>query len=126
MSNAVSSVASSISWGGSAIASTGNVNANATRDTIEVTPIGVDFKSVIFAPQNWTVTVEVFLNKTDHAGFQTDWQARTKKELVITWDTGWTWTGDAYITSLDVTAAVSDAIRATVTFQSHGEAVTFA
>ncbi len=126
MSNAVSSVASTISWNAVTIPAVGNVNANANRDTIEVTPIGVDYKSIIFAPQSWTVTAEVFLNETDHAALQTDWQGKTKRELIITWASGWTWTGDAYITAIDVTAAVSDAIRATVTFQSHGEAVTFA
>lgn len=126
MSNAISTTATSMSWNAVSIPSLGNVQANVSRDVIDVTPIGVDFRSNLFGPQNWTITAEVFLNETDHSAFQTDWQAKTKRELIITWTSGHTWTGDAYITSLDVSAGVSDAVRATVSFQSHGEAVTFA
>jgi hypothetical protein len=126
MSNAISTTATSMSWNAVSIPSLGNVQATASREVIDVTPIGVDFRSNIFGPQNWTITAEVFLNETDHTALQTDWQAKTKRELIITWASGYTWTGDAYITSIDVTAGTTDAVRATVQFQSHGEAVTFA
>lgn len=126
MSNAISTTASSMSWNAVTIPAAGAIQASASREIIDVTQIGVDFRSNILGPQTWTITAEVFLNETDHTALQTDWQARTKRELVITWATGYTWTGDAYITSIDVTASTVDAVRATIQFQGHGEAVTFA
>jgi hypothetical protein len=62
-------------------------------------------------------SIEVLYNKTSHGAIVNALEgASGTVSCTLTWNTGETWTGSAFITEVTVTASVDDLVKATISF----------
>lgn len=119
---AISSAITSISFGGTAIAAVGTATINLDRPALDTTPIGAGNAEFIAGLQNTTATLDIFYDVASavHSTLASNINgASAAAEVVLTLDSE-TYTGDAYVTSLSITAQAGSVVRATVGLQFTG------
>lgn len=92
-----------------------------SRATMEVTEIGDLNAKFVYGVISSTASLEVFFDKSDHAALTAQMSGATAAVAVIlTWNTGESWTGNAFVNSINVTAAAGDVVKATIELQFTG------
>ena len=119
---AISSTLSSFSFNSTAIGAVGTATVSLSRPALDVTGIGVADSSFVTGLQSATATLDIFYDQTDatHYALETNINTAAAVACVLTMATGQTYTGDAFVTSFEVTAQVGSAVRASVTLQFTG------
>lgn len=119
---AISSAITSISFGGTTIAAVGTATINLDRPALDTTPIGAGNAEFIAGLQNTTATLDIFYDVASaaHSTLASNINgASAAAEVILTLDSE-TYTGDAYVTSLSITAQAGSVVRATVGLQFTG------
>lgn len=119
---AISSALTSISFGGTTIAAVGTATINLDRPALDTTPIGAGNAEFIAGLQNTTATLDIFYDVASavHSTLASNINgASAAAEVILTLDSE-TYTGDAYVTSLSITAQAGSVVRATVGLQFTG------
>lgn len=125
---ALASTLSSISFGGTTIGAVGTATVSLSRPALDVTGIGATNSSFVTGLQSATATLDIFYDQSDttHAALETNINGNgAPVSTVLTMAAGMTYTGNATVTSFEVTAQVGSAVRASVTLQFTG-AITIA
>ena len=125
---ALASTLSSISFGGNTIGAVGTATVSLSRPALDVTGIGATNSSFVTGLQSATATLDIFYDQADttHAALETNINGNgAPVATVLTMSAGMTYTGNATVTSFEVTAQVGSAVRASVTLQFTG-AITIA
>jgi len=125
---ALASTLSSISFGGTTIGAVGTATVSLSRPALDVTGIGATNSSFVTGLQSATATLDIFYDQADttHAALETNINGNgAPVATVLTMAAGMTYTGNATVTSFEVTAQVGSAVRASVTLQFTG-AITIA
>lgn len=118
---------SSISWSGTNIAHVGSFSFSNQRESLDVTELGVDYRSFIAGIQSATASAEIFYDQgvASHALIEAAITSGSPQTLVVTMSTGMTYTAQAILTRFEITGQAGDVIRASLDFQING-AVTIA
>jgi len=117
---AINAALTSLTWKGVAVPAVGSVSISVTRPALDITPIGTPTQQYIAGVAGATATLDLFFDEGDapHWTMLTDIQTATAAgSLVITLENGTTVTGDAFVTSYEITAQAQSVVRATVQFQ---------
>jgi predicted secreted protein len=120
---ALASTLSSISFGGTTIGAVGTATVSLSRPALDVTGIGSTNSSFVTGLQSATATLDIFYDQADttHAALETNINGNgAPAATVLTMAAGMTYTGNATVTSFEVTAQVGSAVRASVTLQFTG------
>lgn len=111
-----------VTFAAAGITAVGSVRARLERDSIDGTVLGESFSRVDLGVLSCSGSMELMFDKSDHAALVNAVKnASAAQTLVITWNTGETWTGPARILSCEAGAQVRDMVRATVEFVSDGD-----
>jgi predicted secreted protein len=125
---ALASTLSSISFNGTTIGAVGTATVSLSRPALDVTGIGATNSSFVTGVQSATATLDIFYDQADstHAALETNINGNgAPVATVLTMASGMTYSGNATVTSFEVTAQVGSAVRASVTLQYTG-AITIA
>ena len=125
---ALNAALSSISYGGTTIASVGSASISLNRPSLDITPIGSAVNTFIAGVQGATATLDIFYDQgaTGHTALETAINnASAAAAVVLTLDTAQTYTGNAFVTSFEITAQAGSVVRASVGLQFTG-AITIA
>ena len=117
---AINAALTSLTWKGVAVPAVGSVSISVTRPALDITPIGTPTQQYIAGVAGATATLDLFFDEGDapHWTMLTDIQTATAAgSLVITLENGTTVTGDAFVTSYEITAQAQSVVRANVQFQ---------
>ena len=99
-------------------------NVTAERSTIPVTALGDSWEKAVQGIARVSGSIEVAYDKSDHANIiahmVTPASPNAGVSATFTWNTGETWTGTLYVTSINASAAVDDIVKATINFTSDG------
>lgn len=117
---AINAALTSLTWKGVAVPAVGSVSISVTRPALDITPIGTPTQEYIAGVAGATATLDLFFDEGDtpHWTMLTDIQTATAAgSLVITLESGTTVTGDAFVTSYEITAQAQSVVRANVQFQ---------
>jgi len=120
---ALASTLSSISFGGTTIGAVGTATVSLSRPALDVTGIGATNSSFVTGVQSATATLDIFYDQTDttHVALEGNINGNSAASAVVmTMATGMTYSGNATVTSFEVTAQVGSAVRASVTLQFTG------
>lgn len=120
---AISSTLSSFSFNETPIGAVGTATVSLSRPALDVTGIGVLDSSFVTGLQSATATLDIFYDQTDATHIALEQNINTASaavECILTLASGQTYTGDAFVTSFEVTAQVGSAVRASVTLQFTG------
>lgn len=98
-----------------------SVNCTLSRNTIEIAGLGSSFVDNVFGTARVSGSIEVLFDKSDHAAFTANTSgAAAAAAMTILWNTGETWSGNAIINEVSVTAGLDDVVKATVSFTGTG------
>ena len=125
---ALNAALSSISYGGTTIASVGSAGISLNRPSLDITPIGSAVNTYIAGVQGATATLDIFYDQAaaGHTALEGAINnASAAAAVVLTLDTGQTYTGNAFVTSFEITAQAGSVVRASVGLQFTG-AITIA
>ena len=125
---ALNSALSSISFAGTTVASVGSVSISLNRPSLDITPIGSAVNTFIAGVQGATATLDIFYDQgaAQHTALEGAINGATAAAaVVLTLDTGQTYTGNAFVTSFEITAQAGSVVRASVGLQFTG-AITIA
>lgn len=117
---AINAALTSLTWKGVAVPAVGSVSISVTRPALDITPIGTPTQQYIAGVAGATATLDLFFDEGDapHWTMLTDIQTATAAgALVITLENGTTVTGNAFVTSYEITAQAQSVVRANVQFQ---------
>ncbi len=119
---AINAALTSLTWKGVAVPAVGSVSISVTRPALDITPIGTPTQQYIAGVAGATATLDLFFDESDapHWTMLTDIQTATAAgSLVITLESNpsTTVTGDAFVTSYEITAQAQSVVRANVQFQ---------
>lgn len=132
---AISSAFTSLTWKTVAVPAVGSASISVTRPAFDITPIGTPTQQYIAGVAGATATLDLFFDEGDapHATMFGDINDGSDSgALVITLESGTTVTGNAFVTSYEITAQAQSVVRATVQFQyttaaaANAKPVTFA
>ena len=125
---ALNAALSSISYGGTTIASVGSAGISLNRPSLDITPIGSAVNTYIAGVQGATATLDIFYDQAaaGHTALENAINgASAAAAVVLTLDTGQTYSGSAFVTSFEITAQAGSVVRASVGLQFTG-AITIA
>jgi predicted secreted protein len=125
---ALNSGLSSISFAGTTVASVGSVSISLNRPSLDITPIGSAVNTFIAGVQGATATLDIFYDQAanQHTALENAINGATAAaQVVLTLDTNQTYTGNAFVTSFEITAQAGSVVRASVGLQFTG-AITIA
>lgn len=124
---ALSTKLSSVSWAGSPVASVGSFTFSNQREALDVSELGLDYRSFIAGIQSATASCEIFYDQAQgsHLVLEAAITNGSPQTLVVTSSTSQTYTAQAICTRFEITGQAGDVIRAAVDFQING-AVTIA
>ncbi len=117
---AMNAALTSLTWKGVAVPAVGSVSISVTRPALDITPIGTPTQQYIAGVAGATATLDLFFDEGDapHWTMLGDINTATVAgELVITLEANTTVTGNAFVTSYEITAQAQSVVRATVQFQ---------
>lgn len=117
---AINAALSSLTWKGVAVPAVGSASVSVNRPALDITPIGTPTQQYIAGVAGATATLDLFFDEQDapHFTMLTDINTATAAgALVLTLESGTTITGNAFVTSYEVTAQAQSVVRATVSFQ---------
>ncbi len=117
---AINAALTSLTWKGVAVPAVGSVSISVTRPALDITPIGTPTQQYIAGVAGATATLDLFFDEDDapHWTMLGDIQTATAAgSLVITLEANTTVTGDAFVTSYEITAQAQSVVRANVQFQ---------
>jgi hypothetical protein len=99
-----------------------SVSTSSSTDTIESTRIGDARRTYLVGQGTTTISGEIYYDQGDPcaAVMETDAQAPTSRAFVCQYTTSQTMTGNAFITSWQVTASSNDTLRASFELQTTG------
>jgi len=120
---AISSTLSSFQFNSTAIGAVGTATVSLSRPALDVSGIGVTDSSFVTGLQSATATLDIFYDQTDATHYALETNINTAAAAVaciLTMASGQTYTGNAFVTSFEVTAQVGSAVRASVTLQFTG------
>jgi len=120
---AISSTLSSFSFGGTEIGAVGTATVSLSRPALDVTGIGVTDSSFVTGVQSATATLDIFYDQTDatHIALETNINtAAAAVACILELASNQTYTGNAFVTSFEITAQVGSAVRASVSLQFTG------
>lgn len=122
---ALSTKLSAVSWAGSTLASVGSFGISNQREALDVTELGLDYRSFIAGIQSATASAEIFYDQAQatHLVIEAAITNGSPQTLVITAATGMTYTAQAYLTRFEITGQAGDVIRASLDFQCTGAIV---
>jgi hypothetical protein len=117
---ALNSALSSFSFGGTVVAEVGTASIALNRPALESTAIGAKTQSFIVGVGGATANLEIFYDQSSaqHTALENNVNAgSTTASCVLTLSSGQTYTGDAFVTSFEVTAQAGSLVRANVGLQ---------
>ena len=117
-----SSALSSVKFNGATVATVQSAQITSSRATMEVTEIGDANAKFLYGVISTTASLEVFFDKSDHAALINQMgnaTAAVSCELIFN-TTPESWTGNALVNSINVTAAAGDVVKATIELQFTG------
>jgi hypothetical protein len=116
-----STAISSVTFNSVTVVTVQSAQMTSSRATMEVTEIGDSNAKFLYGVITTTASLEVFFDKSDHQTMATQMSSATAAVAVtITWNTGESWTGSAFVNSINVTAAAGDVVKATIELQFTG------
>ena len=101
----------------------GSATVSLNRPALDITPIGSPVNTYIAGTQNTTGSLDLFFDNDDtqHAGMLTDINsANVARVFRLTFETGETIAGSAFVTAYDITAQAGSVVRATISLQFTG------
>jgi len=117
---AINSALSSFSFAGNVVADTGTATVSLQRPALELTSIGDAAQRFLAGVGGATASLEIF-HDLDNAGHKAMADqlndASAAAAVVITLETGETFTGNGFCTGYEVTAQAGSLVRANVTIQ---------
>jgi len=125
---AISSILSSFSFGGTEIGAVGTATVSLSRPALDATGIGVTDSTFVAGVQSATATLDIFYDQSDatHLALGTNINtAAAAAACILELASNQTFSGNAFVTSFEITAQVGSAVRASVTLQFTG-AITIA
>lgn len=117
---AINAALTSLTWKGVAVPAVGSVSISVTRPALDITPIGTPTQQYIAGVAGATATLDLFFDEQDapHWTMLGDIQTATAAgSLVITLEADTVVTGNAFVTSYEITAQAQGVVRANVQFQ---------
>lgn len=117
---AINAALTSLTWKTVTVPAVGSASISISRPALDITPIGTPTQQFIAGVSGATATLDLFFDEGDapHWTMLTDINTATAAgALVITLETGTTVTGDAFVTSYEITSQAQSVVRATVQFQ---------
>ena len=116
-----SSALSTVTFNSAIIGTVQSAQATSSRATMEVTEIGDGNAKFIYGVMTSTASLEVFFDKGDFSALVNQMSGATAAlALLLTWNTSETWSGNAFVNSVNVTAAAGDVVKATIELQFTG------
>jgi hypothetical protein len=116
-----STAISSVTFNSVTVVTVQSAQMTSSRATMEVTEIGDGNAKFLYGVITSTASLEVFFDKSDHQTMATQMSGATAAvPVVIIWNTGESWTGNAFVNSINVTAAAGDVVKATIELQFTG------
>ena len=107
-----------------ALATTGlvSVSTSSSNDTIETTRISDARRTYVAGQGTTTISGEIYYDQGDSAAaaMEADAQSPVSRAFVCTYTTSQTMSGNAFLTSWQVTAATNDTIKASFELQTTG------
>ena len=117
---AISSAFTSLTWKTVTVPAVGSASISVTRPAFDITPIGTPTQQYIAGVAGATATLDLFFDEGDAPHwtmFGDINDSSAAGALVITLESGTTVTGNAFVTSYEITAQAQSVVRATVQFQ---------
>jgi hypothetical protein len=118
---ALNSALSSFSFGGTVVAEVGTASVALNRPALESTAIGAKTQSFVVGVGGATANLEIFYDQSSAAHTTLENNINTGAAAavacILTLASGQTYTGDAYVTSFEVTAQAGSLVRANVGLQ---------
>jgi hypothetical protein len=117
---AINAALTSLTWKGVAVPAVGSASISISRPALDITPIGTPTQQYIAGVSGATATLDLFFDEGDapHFTMLTDINTATAAgSLVITLEANTTVTGEAFVTSYEITAQAQSVVRANVQFQ---------
>lgn len=117
---AINAALSSFSFGGTTVAAVGSASVAMARPSIEITEIGAKTQGFLAGVGGATATLDLFYDQDSaaHTTMMTNINtAASAAACVLTLETGDTISGNAYVTSFEVTAQAGSVVRASVQLQ---------
>ncbi len=101
-----------------------NVSSSSTADMIESQAITSQRRTYIAGQASTTASIEAYYDQADAciAAMETDSVNPVSRTCTITYATGMTISGSAFVTSFQVTGGMSDVMRASIELQFTGTA----
>lgn len=124
---AINAALSSFSFGGTTVAAVGSASIAMSRPSLEVTEIGAPSQGFIAGVGGATANLDLFYDQDSaaHTSMMTNINtAAVAAAVVLTLETGDTISGNAYVTSFEVTAQAGSVVRASVQLQFTNAAAT--
>ena len=117
-----STAISSVKFNGATVATVQSAQITSSRATMEVTEIGDANAKFIYGVISTTASLEVFFDKSEFVALINQMGNATAAvpfELIFN-TTPESWTGSAFVNSINVTAAAGDVVKATIELQFTG------
>ena len=118
---AINAALTSLTWRGTSVPAVGSVSISISRPTVDITPIGTPTADYVAGISSATASLDLFFDEQDapHVTLFSDINGHTPTTgtIVITVESGTTITGDAFVTSYEITAQAQGVVRATVQLQ---------
>jgi hypothetical protein len=117
---AINSALSSFSFGGTVVAEVGTASVALERAPLESTAIGAKTRSYVVGVGGATAQLEIFYDQSSNQHTALENSVNTGSAAVacvLTLDNNQTYTGDAFVTSFEVTAQAGNLVRANVGLQ---------
>jgi hypothetical protein len=117
---AINSALTSLTWKTVTVPAVGTASINVSRPALDITPIGTPTQQYIAGTAGATANLDVFFDEGDapHWTMLTDINTATAAgALAITLETGTVVSGDAFVTSYEITAQAQSVVRASIQFQ---------
>lgn len=103
------------------VTAVGDVRCRASREASIRKPLGQDFSNAELGPMEVSGSMRLYFDKSDHSALASHLKNRTAAQtLVVTWNTGATWTGPAKITEFETVGEEDSYVVATVGFVADG------
>lgn len=92
-------------------------NVTVSRTNLPITSLGDSWEKNVYGVAKVSGSVEVLYDKSDHSAIVSAMSGATGVvACTFTWNTGETWTGNAFITEVSASVAVDDLVKATISF----------
>ena len=117
---AINAALTSLTWRGTAVPAVGSVSISITRPALDITPIGTPTQQYLAGVAGATATLDLFFDESyaPHWTMLGDINTATAAgQLIITIENQTTITGNAFVTSYEITAQAQSVVRASVQFQ---------